>query len=317
MTVRLYRSTDGSAPTLSGTAGDLINLLDKCLVSGYGSSTAAGWTKPYTSTNAAAFRPGLGLQYYINIDDNGPGAGTGKEARAAGYEIMTAYATGSNLFPTATQSATGTFVRKSNTADATTRAWIVVADEMTFYLFILSGDVANAYTGFTFGEFYSYKSMDFGRYVIIGRVVENSATAGSEQMDLTQDADALASSVSSYIARDHQNNVGAVQIGKVGNQSFLSSPANGSALAGAIAYTNPANSKLFIAPVDITHTVGGNTKRGRMRGFWHVGHAISNFTNGDTFSGTGDLAGKTFLLIKQSMNAGIYCIETSTTWENN
>ena len=67
MTVRLYRSTDGSAPTLSGTAGDLINLLDKCLVSGYGSSTAAGWTKPYTSTNAAAFRPGLGLQYYINI----------------------------------------------------------------------------------------------------------------------------------------------------------------------------------------------------------------------------------------------------------
>lgn len=36
MTVYLYRSTDAGAPALSGTAGSLINLLDACLVNGYG-----------------------------------------------------------------------------------------------------------------------------------------------------------------------------------------------------------------------------------------------------------------------------------------
>jgi hypothetical protein len=44
MTVRIYRSTDGSAPVLTGQAGKLTDLLDAILVNGYGSKTAAGWT---------------------------------------------------------------------------------------------------------------------------------------------------------------------------------------------------------------------------------------------------------------------------------
>ena len=86
MTTRLYRSTDSSAPTLSGTVGDLVNLLDKCLVTGYGSQVAAGWTKPFTSTNSADFRGSAGLQYYIEVNDNGPnGTSLGKEARIRGW----------------------------------------------------------------------------------------------------------------------------------------------------------------------------------------------------------------------------------------
>ena len=43
MTVRIYSSSDAGAPVLRGnTPGDLINLLEKCLVTGYGSKAGAG-----------------------------------------------------------------------------------------------------------------------------------------------------------------------------------------------------------------------------------------------------------------------------------
>ena len=54
MTVRIYKSTDSGAPTLTGQAFSLISLLLACLVDGYGSKAAAGWTKPYTGTNLAS-----------------------------------------------------------------------------------------------------------------------------------------------------------------------------------------------------------------------------------------------------------------------
>ncbi|MGE3907973.1 MAG: hypothetical protein AB7K36_01385, partial [Chloroflexota bacterium] len=55
-TTRIYRSTDSGAPVLTGQAGSLLNLLDKCLVDGYGSKAAAGWSRPYTGTNKTAYR---------------------------------------------------------------------------------------------------------------------------------------------------------------------------------------------------------------------------------------------------------------------
>ena len=42
-TTRVYKSTDTSAPVLVGGVSSLINLLDKCLVTGYGSKTAKRW----------------------------------------------------------------------------------------------------------------------------------------------------------------------------------------------------------------------------------------------------------------------------------
>lgn len=316
MTVRIYRSSDGSAPTLSGTVGDLVNVLDKCLVAGYGSQTAAGWTKPYTGTNGAVFRPGAGLQYYLNVNDNGPGAGTGKEARVVGYETMTAFATGTNLFPTAAQMANGLFVRKSTTADATTRVWIVAADERTFYMWVLAGDVANSYTAWGFGEIYSFKTSDVGRMILLARSSENIGTSAAENFDLIS----VFSSVQSgtYLARDSANSVGAIAAGKMGDQSFLSTPSGGVAIAGSLAYKNPADNRIYLAPLRVYHVSGGNQIRGRLRGLWHFGHAASNVADGDTITGAGDLAGKTFLVMKSGLTSGsVYVVETSNTWETN
>jgi len=165
----IYKSTDGSAPTLSGTAGDLVNLLDKCLVAGYGAKATAGWTKPYVGTNKASFRQGAGNQFYLRVVDDASGAGTGKEAKTVGYETMSDVDNGTGLFPTAVQLATGITVRKSLTADATTRAWILIADDRTFYLFVLTADIGNTYYAFGFGDIFSLLTGDGYKTVIIGR----------------------------------------------------------------------------------------------------------------------------------------------------
>ncbi len=45
MTVRVYRSTDPNAPSLNGLVGSLINVLDACLVNGYGSLATTSLTQ--------------------------------------------------------------------------------------------------------------------------------------------------------------------------------------------------------------------------------------------------------------------------------
>lgn len=314
MAVTLYRSTDGSAPTLSGTAGDLITVLDACLVNGYGSKAAAGWTKSFSGTNTATYRQGSGSnQYYLNVNDNGPGAGTGKEARIFGSETASAVLTGTNLFPTAAQFTNGLFVRKSNTADATVRPWVVLADARTMYMFILTNDTANAYYPWMFGEIYSLKSSDLGRCAITGRNTENSGSVAFEFFDIL--CSLGTNRTGHYLARDTQNNVGAILFGQAGDITL--GHANGGTNVGTLTYTNPADSRIYTTPARVIQTTGGNHVRGRMRGYWLMCHAITNFSDGDTYAGAGDLAGKTFLILKGTGNSGLYILETSNTWESN
>jgi hypothetical protein len=56
MTVRVYRSTDASAPVLTGQVGSLTALLDAVLVNGYGALSAAGWTIAQTTTNKRGYK---------------------------------------------------------------------------------------------------------------------------------------------------------------------------------------------------------------------------------------------------------------------
>jgi hypothetical protein len=77
MTVRVYRSTDASAPVLTGQVGSLTALLDAVLVNGYGALTAAGWSINQTTTNKRGYKQNLtgsnntsGMLLYV--DDTGP-----------------------------------------------------------------------------------------------------------------------------------------------------------------------------------------------------------------------------------------------------
>lgn len=317
MAVTVYRSSDASAPVLDGQVGSLVNLLDKCLVAGYGAKTAAGWTKPYTSgSHSAVFKQGGGNQFYIDVNDNGPGAGTYKEARVRGYEVMTAVATGTGDFPSAAQIATAYVIRKSAAADATTRSWIVIADNRTFYLFIFPGDVANICNGYFFGDMYSLLSGDGYRTGIIARTSEDSSAGSGDKGDqLTGPGNGSFGVLTGhYMARGYTGLGGSVQVGKISSHEINQNATLGQ---GVMSFPNPTDGGIYVARVFIQEptTSSLSSRRGWLRGFWSFGHPIVNVINGDTFTGTGDLAGKTFLIIKTSGNSGLYCMEISDTWD--
>ncbi len=168
-TTRLYKSTDSGAPVLSGQAGSMVNLLQKCLVDGYGALPAAGWTRPFTGTNTAAFRNSVsagGTGMYLRVVDT---AATYATARA--YSVMTTVSAGSNVAPHATHLGNGVYWCKSLSADSTARAWWLVADELAFYLLLQNGpdDVYVYNSVFGAGDMISEKPADAWRYFVLGR----------------------------------------------------------------------------------------------------------------------------------------------------
>lgn len=315
-TFKIYRSSDGSAPSLTGQVGALLTVLDAVLVNGYGSQTAAGWSKPFVNSgNIGCYKQGAGAGLNLSINDNGPGAGAAKEARITGYETLSAVATGTNPFPTSAQgvgSNAMVVARKSASADGTVRSWIVVADASTFYMFVLTGDNASNYLAFAFGDFYSFVNSDNWRCFIVGRAAENSSTITDDKLDVLSALNTA--TAGSFTVRSFGGTVaGSITQGRHGD----STKGSASALTGTVPYLNGADSGIYVSPVWVVDAAT-STVRGQLRGFWHFCHAISNLTDGQTFSVTsGTYSGKTFLVIKAGGNSGVYFIETSATVQTN
>lgn len=324
----IYSNTDGSAPAVSGTAGSLVALLDACLVNGYGAKAAAGWTKPFTGTNKAAFRQGAGSnQMYLRVQDDAPGAGGAQEARITGYESMTSVDAGTNPFPSAAQGVGGIAMlvaRKSTTSDGTARDWIVAADSRTAYVFIKSqvaAGVAHTFFPFAFGEFYSFKpDADPYRVFIQGRNQENSSAGLSSDITRSESAPGNATA-GHYMPRAHTGTYGPIQLSKT---SDILKNASTGAGSGVIPYTNQPDGKIYVAPYWLSNTVTAPAKGlfGRMRGIWLFLHPAASVNHGDTFSGAagGLLDGKTFLIIKTLATDtafGVAVLETSDTIETN
>lgn len=342
MTVTVYRSSDGSAPVLSGTAGTLITVLQKCLIDGYGSQTGAGWTylTGFTnpSGNVGVFQAGTGSNgYSFRVNDNAARVGTTDEAagtptalqaRIRGYETMNLITdpTGTpNPFPTIAQNASGFFIRKSASVDANARNWIVVADARTCYMFIATTDVASSYIAWMMGEYYSFKTSDAGRSIVMGMSTESAATATLDPLNNIQlrMTSSFSNGLGRSLARSVNGSAGAISgtsVPLIGDGGFNTANAVDLVLGvGSTNYTNAADSRLYLAPVRVGQATGSTAGdyRGRLRGLWHFGHPIASAADGDTFSGAGDLAGKTFLVIKTGLNGGLYVVETSNTWDSN
>lgn len=350
MTVRVYRSSDAGAPVLSGTVGSLIGLLDACLVNGYGAKAAAGWTKPYTSgANKAAYRMATGggrTGFYLSVDDNGPGAGGAREAFLTGFQTLTAFNTGTGQFPSSGQLNIGTtpagavIARKSSTADATVRQWTIVADESVVYLFLETIDYtapdARVSCCAMFGDIFSYAATDNYKCMLIGRNGVNDGGSSYEMMNWLNGSISTNTAPGHFMAAAQTGLSTSLPCGKHTDVAKLGSLAgnkgsgttrqfNGAHGLGAaqatsvnLQYPNPTDGGLLMAPLWVNHNYG---VRGYMKGAWAV--LQSRPVNpGDTFAGTGALAGKTFQAIgvpagyfgTDGGDFGILAIEVSDTW---
>ncbi|WRQ05418.1 tail assembly protein [Xanthomonas phage AhaSv] len=320
MTVRIYSSSDAGAPVLRGnTPGDLINLLEKCLVTGYGSKAGAGWTKPYTGTNVAAFQQGAGSNgMFLRIDDTST-ATSYRSAKVKGYEAMTDVNTGTpTSFPTPTQNADGAywFTHYSSGSVANPRPWRIVADEMFFY-FMLSTypeyNDSNYYYNecYAFGDIIPYKPGDTTHTVLLGSW--NVSSPNSSESYPWQGV-----SISSYMGSNRYVLMAARSYTNLGGPIFLgwhSDHTKGSSTwgSGNLMYPHGPDGGLYLAPVWVHEAhVSPYSVRGIMPGLWVPCHMDGVFSQYQTFNGQGELAGKQFMA-RRHYNAAV-CFEISDTW---
>ena len=323
-----YSSIDNGHPILvSNVSGSLLALLNACLITGYGTKPGAGWTKTGSlgassgqldSGFCGVFCMPTGSLATLFINDSAPGAGGAQEARATGFDNITQFTaslntvTGSNQFPTLAQLAVGpggVVIRKSANLSATERQWMMFADSSSMYLYIAPGDTAGIYGGaFMFGDIFSFRSGSNAPYkaMIEGRIAEAAAnTATNDRLDQLS----IMGSVTTghFLQRSFSGAGTAITIGKHGDGVKGST----ATLLGVTQYPNAADNGFYVSPVWVHDT--NSTLQGMMRGFYHILHPIASFSDGQTFNGIGDFAGKTFLVIKGSSNNGIYLMETSAT----
>ena len=322
MTVTVFRSTDVGAPTLTGATGSLIGVLDACLVNGYGSKSALGWTKAFTGTNRASYQASTGNKLYLDVKDDIAGSSTDWYTAVRGYETMSAVGTGTGLFPTTAQVAADTFYwqKSIESSSATAVSWMLIGNQKTFYLWarLLSTDTAapNGDNGYfcAFGEFTSFRSSDAYNTIIIGQTTHSSPSTNNTVASLVSAMNV--SSTGHYVARSFTQSGTSVTVGKTSDAH----KAGGATLCGQttgvtqLVYPNPEDGGLYIAPVWINESAV-NSLRGILPGFWNPLHVAPLVTH-DTFTGTGNLAGKTFegLTTTYSSVKGQVFIETSNTW---
>lgn len=316
MPVRVYRSTDGSAPVLTGQAGALVTLLDAVLVNGYGTKSAAGWTKPYSGTSKAVYRNNstTGTGSYLRVDDNV--TTYFHRAYVTGYETMTGVDTGTNSFPS---SFNYTAWGKSATQDATARPWVIVADEFRFYIFIRTSENGSDWANGFFGDIISYKSPDPYRAMLACRYSTSGVSALTYQYDELAYTFSHSQGFYTYwsrsMPRDHTG-AGNPRTAGIHTDAYKalasSSSSSGAFWVGSIGMPYPAavNNGIFIAPMWVHHPTG--IVRGHLPGLWAPMHNRGP-ADGDTFSGTGALAGKTFEVFNV-YSLGQLVVETSDTW---
>ena len=325
MTMRIYTSLDASAPTLQGIVGgayssgwadgSLLNLLDKVLVTGYGSQTAAGWTRSFTGTSQGTFRQGTGCQFYLNVLDDGSLTAGAREAAFWGSETASAVLTGTGLFPTVAQQATGLKMRKSDTADTTQRPWIIFADDRTFYLFVYTGFSTAYYAAMAFGNFFSYKAGDLFNCMAVGRVTSAIAdTTSNDQLDAIHTG-AYAGTTGHYIARGYTG----LGTSVLWDSRAMSAISN--AVTGSLVFPNPADSGFYVGRLYIVDPTTSPTTsvRGYLRGLWFSQNIASTLPLEYDFAGVGTLAGRTFRVLGlgggQSPTTSRFVMETSDTWD--
>lgn len=323
---QVYHSGDTSAPSLSGTSGALITVLDACLVNGYGTKPGAGWTKPFAdSASVAAYRQATGSMLYLSVRDSDAGlfhTAVSAEAQFTGYETMSTVDVGTGAFPTASQgpgasiSSSYLVIRKSKEISTTDRPWTIFADSSSFYAFVSTGDTANIYYGFAFGDIYSvHTGSDAYKCMIVGRNIQSSSAVANEGLSLLTAISTV--TPGHFIARSWN------QLGTSITCSVSGDATKGSstALFGNIAEINSVNGGLYISPVYICEILQqgptANIIRGKMRGFYQLLHPVTNYVDRQIFSGSGDSVGKTFEIVKSACNAGLYFIETSDTLDTN
>lgn len=356
----IYTSNDVGGPGfVTGTTGSLINILDYCLVYGYGTGSyykaPAGWTKPFENSGSAygCWRQGGGSSMSLFMNDNGPTVANAKEAWVTGWHTISSIfpaVTGSlnvgagwGQFPLPTQQNTYGYgiVRKSSALDTTGRNWIIAADATTMYMWIWAetADLNRTYH-WMFGDIYSLKgSSDLWRCSLAARVVNNTEVGQSLNNGTAYDYTDLVATPpwagvvgvtitlgqpGCYLARNgsglgpplsYTKRAEAFYAGA--ETAFYNPSPAGTPMYGYMPNVNSPNNVGYLSPIEVIEPASTIVQRGRLRGLYAPSFYYTNYTTGQILSGSGDYAGKAFVVIRYSYCGSVWLVEISPTVETN
>ncbi|HRI96923.1 MAG TPA: hypothetical protein PLZ93_15015 [Nocardioides sp.] len=337
-TTRVYRSTDTSAPTLTGEVGSLSSLLKTVLVgtsgvaygTGADEKTAAGWTKPYDTGNKVVLRNSLaegGVGCYLRCDDGAIGTGGARDGMCRVYGSMSDVDTGTDYLPPVGSYANGGVIRKSTTANSTARPWIIVADELTCY--VQTEWTSGVFALYGFGDFASEIIGDAYRYFGFFGPNENSGACAIAIGGATSFASPSESNKrGGFVGRRYQQDTGP-QACSVYGLACNTPTGNGTASSGLtciggslMPLTDPSagGAHRYYAPALL---VEGGTIRGLMRGLYasptNMVSTVSNATTDVSVPGLPS-GSEVLLLISNvsgavdSARTGVVAIETALPW---
>lgn len=295
MAVTFIKSTDVGAPVLTGTEGDLITLLDYCLV------TNSGWTKTFSDTNRGMYQYAAG-QAYWKVDDNG-GAFSGEGASIRGYmDVGVDMDTDLlNEFPTPAQWA-WTGIKKSSTADATAREWVYLEDGGIVYLWIFYH--ATTYQSiYTFGKTSSEKANDsYDDILAVGMNTSENTTYSYVGFPNTMEA---------YFARSGDGITESKQI-----DSLFNGTIRGLTTSYGHNGVSELNGKLTLNPVVVCEeiTIDDAYIRASLPGSYFIfEYSVGHWNSLDTFS----IGSDEYIILKSydaTTVSAYYAIKTNGTW---
>lgn len=242
----------------------------------------AGWSKVFSGTNKAVYRPPQGNRFYLRaLDDGSDATNTAKVAMFRGYETMSDVDTGTAPFPTVAQLATGLFIAKSSTADATARTWTVQADEKRLVFHVApNAGATTAHGHWGFGDLVGASSAD--PYASFAFGWDSSASAVVTPGNLAGRGSLVGVSPATnglYVARPLSGAVGAY----AALPNFPCTASNGSGYSGFEAPLT--NGDIMLDPVLVANgATTSNTPRGRFPGVLYCRNYLdTTYVNGTKF----------------------------------
>ena len=273
----------------------------------------AGWQELFAGAlaNVIALKPSVveATGCVLRVDDTGT-----INARVRAYEAMSDISTGVGMTPLESQAAGGLWWPKSATANATARAWILVADARGFYLAVAPAG-GDRYTLLFAGDIASLKSGDAYGYLLTGN--QGDQTNAYSVPDGCVGYSHRSARTGAYLVRAYTaigQSTAAQRLGAHHNGSTADVYA-GTAGYSLGAYPNGANNGLLTGALEL-HAAG---LRGTLPGLLHpVQDCGTSFATGATVDGTDDLAGRRLLAIRTGPPAGgtvgTVFIDTTGNW---
>lgn len=276
----------------------------------------AGWEKPFSGTNLAAYRSTdlTGTRMFLRVDDTGT-----TTARVVGYESMSDVNTGVRAFPLEAQQAGGGYIPKANAANATARAWTLIADSRGWWLHAHTATYLPGISGsvWGFGDYDSLKSGDPFACALQCSLTDTSGS-GSVGMEAAE-YNGNGSQAGPFTPRSFTGLGGSVQLGH-GQESYATATGVSGVGSGTLVpiYPNGPNNGLFLSRKLLTER--GLALRGVSRGLLIAAqncHAQFNWR--DKVPGQGQYAGRTLMAVKcggpaGTSSAGVIFFDITGPW---